>query len=90
MKISMKISILEYNYSVILSRLGLMAYDKDLEGLESTLQTNFIEKAGRVLKTVGGVQPPTLPTTKSLHTLLPHECTTQSQQIVLPFQSRRN
>jgi len=50
----MKISILEYNYSVILSRLGLMAYGKELEGLESTLQTNFIEKAGRVLKTVGG------------------------------------
>jgi len=51
---------------VILSRLDLMACVKELGGLESTPQTNFVEKARRVEKTVGGVQPPTLPTTKSL------------------------
>ena len=54
----MKMSFLEYNYSVILSCLDLMACVKELGGLESTPQTNFIEKAGRVEKTVGGVQPP--------------------------------
>jgi len=31
-----------------------MACVKELGGLESTAQTNFIEKAGRVEKTVGG------------------------------------
>jgi len=49
---------------VILSRLDLMACVKELGGLESTPQTNFVEKAGGgVEKTV---QPPTPPTTKSL------------------------
>ena len=54
----MKMSFLEYNYSVILSCLDLMACVKELGGLESTPQTNFIEKAGRVEKTVGGFNPP--------------------------------
>ena len=53
----MKISILEYNYSVLLSCLDLMACVKELGGLESTPQTNFIEKSGRVEKTVGGFNP---------------------------------
>ena len=55
----MKISIFsEYNYSVILSCLDLMAFVKELGGVESTPQTNFIETAGRVEKTVGGFNPP--------------------------------
>ena len=43
-----------------------MACVKELGGLESTPQTNFVEKAGGVEKTVGGFNPPTPPTTKSL------------------------
>jgi len=43
-----------------------MACVKELGGLESTPQTNFVEKAGGVEKTVGGFNPP--PTTKSLCT----------------------
>jgi len=45
---------------VILSRLDLMACVKELGGgLESTPQTNFVEKAGGVEKTVGGFNPHT-------------------------------
>ena len=52
---------------MILSRLDLMACVKELGGLESTPQTNFVEKAGGGEKTVGGSTPPPIPpTTKSL------------------------
>ena len=44
---------------MILSYLDLMACVKELGGLESTPQTNFIETAGRVEKAVGGFNPPT-------------------------------
>jgi len=63
----MKISILEYNYSVILSRLDLMACVKELGRLESTPQTNFVEKAGGLRKQFN---PPSPPTTKSLSVLI--------------------
>jgi len=52
-----KYPFLEYNYSVILSCLDLIACVKELGGLESTPQTNFVEKAGGLKKQLGGVQP---------------------------------
>ena len=48
---------------MILSRLDLMACVKELGGLESTPQTNFVERAGGLRKQLGGFNPPT---TKSL------------------------
>ena len=47
-KVMKKIHFLEYNYSVILSCLDLTACVKELGGLESTPQTNFIEKSGPI------------------------------------------
>ena len=52
---------------MILSRLDLMACVKELGRLESTPQTNFVEKAGGLRKQFN---PPSPPTTKSLSVLI--------------------